>query len=166
LTLFSLLWLTMNVHTILYVNVDWDYRFLYMWATCQPSYIIGKQHYYRERYNLEYYVNIDYRLGTESILSTTDPSLNYDFLITTFASSHSSINYVQMTKYGIGIIILFNFDIVFSVIAYCERTFYCMCKCWLSLSAGVGLYQGMSLLIVHSWLPFRFSPTFIYQWMM
>ena len=39
-------------------------------------------------------------------------------LVTTFASSHSSINYVQMTKDGIGIIIWFNFDNVFTVMAY------------------------------------------------
>jgi hypothetical protein len=64
------------------------------------------------------------------------PSLNYDFLITTFASSHSSINYVQMTKYGIGIIIWFNFDIVFTVMAYDERAYYLICKCWLRLSVG------------------------------
>jgi hypothetical protein len=50
-------------------------------------------------------------------------------LITTFASSHSSINYVQMTKDGIGIIIWFNFDNVFTVMAYDERAYYLICKC-------------------------------------
>jgi hypothetical protein len=31
-----------------------------------------KQHYYKELYNLEYYANIVYGLGTEIILNTAD----------------------------------------------------------------------------------------------
>ena len=50
-------------------------------------------------------------------------------LITTFASPHSSINYVQMTKDGIGIIIWFNFDNVFTVMAYDKRACYLIFKC-------------------------------------
>ena len=62
-------------------------------------------------------------------------------LITTFVSSHSSINYVQMTKDGIGIIIWFNFDNCFTVMSYDELAYYLIFKCWLRLSVGSVLYN-------------------------